>query len=107
MLSGNSLRQTVHTHCASVHQAVKLAAALLRFARITAGLAEVMADYCQVYDSCHLQVDYKEPGSAPEPYALLSSMGYLYLITAYDQFRLCKHTQVPSSVLHTPYHAIS
>jgi len=28
--SGNSLRQTVHTHRASVHQAVKLAAALLR-----------------------------------------------------------------------------
>ena len=34
-LSGNSLRQTVHTHCASVHQATKLVAALL-----TAGLAE-------------------------------------------------------------------
>jgi len=30
-LSGNSLRQTVHTHCASVHQAAKLVAgALLR-----------------------------------------------------------------------------
>jgi len=27
-LSGNSLRQTVHTHCASVHQAAKLVAAL-------------------------------------------------------------------------------
>jgi len=32
MLSGNSLRQTVHTHCASVHQATKLVAALLRVA---------------------------------------------------------------------------
>ena len=31
--SGNSLRQTVHTHRASVHQAAKLAAALLRVAR--------------------------------------------------------------------------
>ena len=40
MLSGNSLRQTVHTHHASVHQAVKLVAALLRVARVTAGLAE-------------------------------------------------------------------
>ena len=40
MVSGNSLRQTVHTHCASVHQAAKLAAALLRVARITAGLAK-------------------------------------------------------------------
>jgi len=39
-LSDNSLRQTVHTHRASVHQAAKLAAALLRVARVTAGLAE-------------------------------------------------------------------
>ena len=39
-LSGNSLRQTVHTHFASVYQAAKLAAALLRIARVTAGLAE-------------------------------------------------------------------
>ena len=35
-LSGNSLRQTVHTHHASVHQAAKLAAAFLRVARVTA-----------------------------------------------------------------------
>jgi len=39
-LSGNSLRQTVHIHPASVHQAVKLVAAILRVARVTAGLAE-------------------------------------------------------------------
>jgi len=39
-LSGNSLTQTVHTHCASVHQAAKLVTALLRVARVTAGLAE-------------------------------------------------------------------
>jgi len=39
-LSGNSLKQTVHTHCASVHQAAKLIAALLRVAGVTAGLAE-------------------------------------------------------------------
>jgi len=37
---GNSLGQTVHTHCASVHQAAKLVAALLRAAGVTAGLAE-------------------------------------------------------------------
>ena len=36
----NSLRQTVHTHRASVHQAAKLVAALLRVAGVTAGLAE-------------------------------------------------------------------
>jgi len=39
-LSGNSLKQTVHTHRASVHQASKLVAALLRVVRVTAGLAE-------------------------------------------------------------------
>jgi len=39
-LSGNSLRQTVHTRCASVHQAAKLEAALLRVAGVTADLVE-------------------------------------------------------------------
>ena len=39
-LSGNSLRQTVHTHRASVHQAAKLVAALLRVVRVAAGLEE-------------------------------------------------------------------
>ena len=38
-LSGNNLRQTAHTHRASVHQAAKLVAALLRVAGVTAGLA--------------------------------------------------------------------
>jgi len=38
-LSGNSLRQAVHTHRASAHQAAKLVAALLMVARVTAGLA--------------------------------------------------------------------
>ena len=37
---GNSLRQTVHTYCASVHQAEKLVAALLRVAGVTVGLAK-------------------------------------------------------------------
>ena len=40
MLSGNSLRQTAHAHRASVHQAAKFVAALLRVAGVTAGLAE-------------------------------------------------------------------
>jgi len=61
--SGNSLRQTVHTHCASVHQAAKLVAALLRVAGVTAA-------YRRVYDSHHLQADCQEPESALEPYAL-------------------------------------
>jgi len=60
MLLDNSLRQTVHTHRASVHQAAKLVAALLR---------KVMASYRRVYDSRHLQADCQELGSAPEPYA--------------------------------------
>jgi len=38
-LSGNSLRQTVHTRRASVHQAAKLVAAFLRVVAVTAGLA--------------------------------------------------------------------
>jgi len=39
-LSGKSLRQTVHTHRASVHQVGKMVAALLRVVRVTAGLTE-------------------------------------------------------------------
>jgi len=37
---GNSLRQTAHTHCASVYQAAKLVAAVLRVAGVTVGLVE-------------------------------------------------------------------
>ena len=39
-MSGNSVRQTVRTHCASVYQAAKLVAALLKAVGVTAGLAE-------------------------------------------------------------------
>jgi len=39
-LSGNSLRRTVHTHRASVHQAAKLVPDLLSVAGVTAGLEE-------------------------------------------------------------------
>jgi len=39
-LSDNSFRQIVHTHRASVHQAAKLVVALLRVARVTAGVAK-------------------------------------------------------------------
>ena len=38
--SNCSLRHTVHSHRASVHQAAKLVAVLLRVVRVTAGLAE-------------------------------------------------------------------
>ena len=76
-LLSNSLRQIVHSHRASVHQVVKLVAALIRVARVTAGLVD--SNSSQVYDSSHLQADCQEPGSAPEPYARQSSMGYLCL----------------------------
>ena len=39
-LSGKFLKQTVHTHRTSVHQAAKLVAALLRVAKVTIGLPE-------------------------------------------------------------------
>ena len=38
--SRRCLRQTVHTHRASVHQAAKLVAILIRVAGVTAGVAE-------------------------------------------------------------------
>jgi len=63
------LMQTVHAHRASVHQAAKLVAALLRVAGVTAGLAESIGSLPPGYDSHHLQADCQEPGSAPEPYA--------------------------------------
>jgi len=44
-----------------------------------------MAAYRRVYDSHHLQADCQEPGSAPEPYARQSSMGYLYLLDDVDR----------------------
>jgi len=42
-----------------------------------------MAVYRRVHDSRHLQADCQEPGSAPEPYALQSSIGYLYTFTVH------------------------
>jgi len=65
-MSGNSLRQTVHTHRASVHQAVKLVEALLWVVRVTAGMAE--SNDSRVYDSRHLQAACQELGLAPKPY---------------------------------------
>jgi len=38
-----------------------------------------MAAYRRVYDSCLLQADCQEAGSAPEPYGRQSSMGYLFV----------------------------
>ena len=57
-----------------------------------------MAAYRQVYDSRHLQADYQEPGSAPEPYVRQSSIGYLYFFTS-DYFVISEKKQ---SVIHSP-----
>ena len=57
-----------------------------------------MAAYCQVYDSRHLQADYQELGSAPEPYVRQSSIGYLYFFTS-DYLRYRRKKQ---SVIHFP-----
>jgi len=67
-LSGNSLRQTAHTHRASVQRVVKLVAALLRVARVTVGLVESNGS---LPPGLWLTspADRKEPGSVPEPYA--------------------------------------
>ena len=81
-MSANSLRQTVHTHCASVHQAATLVAALLRVARVTAGLVEIMAAYRRVCDSRHLQADCQELDQLRN-HTLGNplSVGYFYLFT--------------------------
>ena len=69
-LSGNSPRETVHIHHASVHQSAKFVAAIFTVASVTASLAESNGSLpTEVYDSRHVQADCQEPGSAPEPYA--------------------------------------
>ena len=79
-LSGNSLRQTVHTHRAYVFQTAKLVAAPLKVARVTAGLAESNGRLpSRVYDARHLQADCLEP----EPYAPQASTGYTFTFYIY------------------------
>jgi len=60
-----------------------------------------MAAYRQVYDSRHLQADYQEPGSAPEPYVRQSSIGYLYffyfwLFTLSQKKTICNPLAYPT-----------
>jgi len=54
-----------------------------------------VAAYCRVYDSRHLQTDCQDAGSAPEPYALYSSIGYLYLFNGYGMAPLVAGRLVP------------
>ena len=67
--SQRCLRQTVHTHHASVHQAAKLVADLLRVVGVTAGLAESNGSLPPGLWLTSRQADCQEPGSAPEPNA--------------------------------------
>jgi len=50
-----------------------------------------MAAYRRVYDSCHLQADWQEPGSAPELYTLCNrvcaTFTFLILVTIHDTIR--------------------
>jgi len=70
----------------------KLVASPLSIARVTAGLAESNGSLPPgLCDSRHLQADCQEPGSAPEPYARQSSMGYLYLLPQWV-WEVCSHT---------------
>jgi len=61
-----------------------------------------MAAYRRVYDSRHLQADCQEPGSAPEPYARYSSMGYLYFFYQLIQVVLEKRPLNGVEKLNTP-----
>jgi len=65
MLSGNRLRQTVHTRRTSVHQAAKLVAAVLRVARVTARLAESNGSRFMTYATCRLTA--KNRDQLPDP----------------------------------------
>ena len=80
-VSGNSLRQTVHTHRASVHRAAKLVAALLRVAGVTAGLVESNGSLPAAGFMTHLsgRLTAKNRDQLRNP----PSMGYLYLFLFY------------------------
>ena len=57
-----------------------------------------MAAYRRVYDSRHLQADCQEPGSASEPNARQSSMGYVYLFFTFHN----DYTVYPVNTFHVP-----
>jgi len=56
-LSGNSVRQTAHTHCASVHQAAKLVAVILRVAGVPRG--QPTAGF-MTHVTCRLTATYRD-----------------------------------------------
>ena len=82
MLSSNILRQTVYTHYTSVHQAAKLVAALLRVARVTAGLAESNVSLPPGLWLTSPAGWLASTGISSEAYVQQSSIGYLYFFTS-------------------------
>ena len=59
-----------------------------------------MAAYRQVYDSRHLQADYQEPGSAPEPYVRQSSIGYTFTFFTSDYLRYLRKKTIRNPLAH-------
>jgi len=59
-----------------------------------------MVAYHRVYDSRYVQADCQEPGSAPEPYAGQSSMGYLYPFLTYLLLRISSHSRFTAAYVH-------
>ena len=86
-LSGNSLMQTVHTHCASVHPTAKLVVVLLRVVRVTAGLVESNGSLPP-----GLRITSPTAGGLPRTgissgtiHSAIKYMGYLYLLDTKTQ----------------------
>jgi len=88
-LSGNSLRQTVHTLRASVHQAAKLVAALFRVAGLTTGLTE---------NNGSLHPDCQEPASAPDRKPTLGNRVWATFLLASVLYRALKVGRSASTV---------
>jgi len=102
MLSGNSLRQTIHTNHASVHQAAKLVAAILRVPSATACLAESNGSLLPGFMThIRLQADCKELASAQEPCDWQSNMGYLFSNTVTTIIEISHHLSCRSAFVVT------
>jgi len=104
-LSGNSFRQTVHTHHASVHQAAKLIAALSRVAGVPSGLAENNG-------SLPPGLWFKSPagllprtGISSGTLRSVTSMGYLFLFNVENVFRIENRRKKPSWNMYAKWSA--
>jgi len=66
-----------------------------------------MAAYRRVYDSHHLQADCQESGSALEPYARQSSMGYLFTFTFHGFSTARQYARAVCAVVECPFVRLS